>query len=332
MPTPQSAYQPTSSRPVRGTQSFVHTLSACWRRPSLTVIEVAWRWLFGIPALLLVGSQVRTVLLAATSGTLDPASLGLDQALLADPIGALTADPLGASQKFASALSQVLPGLEHLAFWLLPALAFAWVVVSSLGRTFLLRRPNLLAEQPRLHARPVTLIFLSTLRISVLVLVFWIWYRLVTGSAHIAINTPIAAGNEPNLVLYCALVILSPLGLFTAWAVVSWPLAIAPLLAMLNDTGPAASLRAAFTLGPLRAKLVEINLVLGIVMIALLVLAMVFSATPLPFQNVTTPGFLADWSAGVAVFYLLASDFFHVARLLGYLQLWRAYQNGTPQQ
>ena len=320
----------TPPAPVRGTQSFVHTLTACWRRPFLTVIEVAWRWLFGIPALLLVGSQIRTVLLAATSGTLDPASLGLDQALLTDPIGALTADPLGAAQKFASALAQVLPGLEHLSLRLLPALALAWVVLSSLGRTLLLRRPNLMAGHPRLHARPVTLMLLSTVRFAVLTFVFWLWFRLVTGSAHLAINAPIAAGREPNLVLYCTLVILSTLGLFTAWAVVSWPLAMAPLLAMLNDTAPAASLRAAFSLGPLRAKLVEINLVLGIVKIALLVLAMVFSATPLPFQSVTTPGFLAWWSAGVAVIYLLASDFFHVARLLGYLELWRAFQNGTP--
>ena len=322
MPEPQPA-------PVRGTQSFVHTLSACWRRPWLTLIEVAWRWLFGIPALLLIGTQMRKVLLAATSGTLDPASLGLDQALLADPIGALTADPLGAAQKFASALTQVLPGVEHLAFRLLPPLALAWIVLSSAGRTFLLRRPNLLAGHPRLHPRLFTLAVLQTVRLTVVTLVLWLWFRLVTGSAHLAINAPIAVGHEPNLVLYCALVIVSTLGLFTAWAFVSWPLAIAPLLAMLSDLPPAASLRAAFTLGPLRAKLVEINLVLGIVKIALLVLAMVFSATPLPFQSVTTPGFLAWWSAGVAVLYLLASDFFHVARMLGYLELWRTYQNGT---
>ncbi len=323
MPTPQ----PAASRPVRGTQSFVHTLSAAWRRPSLTLIEIAWRWLFGIPALLLVGSRVRTVLLAATSGTLDPASLGLDHALLTDPIGALTADPLGAAQKFTSALSQVLPGLEHLALWLLPPLALAWIALSSIGRTLLLRRFN-----PELHARILTLAVLQALRLSVLALVLGLWFRLVTGSAHLSIHAPIAAGHDPNLVLYCALVILATLGLFTAWAVVSWPLAIAPLLAMLNNSGPAASLRAAFSLGPLRAKLVEINLVLGIVKIALLVLAMVFSATPLPFESVITPGFFADWSAGVAVFYVLASDFFHVARLLGYLALWRAYQNGTPRR
>ena len=39
---------------VRGTQSFVHTLSECWRRPSLTALEVLWRWAYGIPALLVL--------------------------------------------------------------------------------------------------------------------------------------------------------------------------------------------------------------------------------------------------------------------------------------
>jgi len=80
-------------------------------------------------------------------------------------------------------------------------------------------------------------------------------------------------------------------------------------------------------LGPLRGKLVEINLVMGIVKIALIVLAMVFSACPLPFESVTTPEFLAWWWAGVTVLYLVASDFFHVARLVGYLELWRTYES-----
>ena len=84
-----------------------------------------------------------------------------------------------------------------------------------------------------------------------------------------------------------------------------------------------ASLRDAGALRGLKGQLVEINLVLGIVKIALLVLAMVFSATPLPFQTVTTPEFLAWWWAGVAVLYLVGSDFFHVARLVAYLTLWR---------
>ena len=81
--------------PVRGTQSFVHTLSACWRRPGVTALEIAWRWLYGVPALALFGVELRKVLLAATSGTMDAASLGLDRVLLNDPVGALSADRWG---------------------------------------------------------------------------------------------------------------------------------------------------------------------------------------------------------------------------------------------
>ena len=126
---------------------------------------------------------------------------------------------------------------------------------------------------------------------------------------------------------YFALVIVATLGLFTLWAVVSWALSVAPLLAMLRGLGVGGSLAAAFRLGPLKSKLVEINLVMGIVKIALIVLAMVFSATPLPFESVTTPEFLMWWWAGVTVLYFLGSDFFHVARQVAYLQLWRAYES-----
>ena len=110
----------TSSKtePVRGTQSFVHTLSSCWSRPSLTGLEIAWRWLYGIPATALTIVELRKVLLQVTGGTLDPARMGLDRTLLNDPVGALSADPLGASGKFASAIGLVLPGLEHVGIWL----------------------------------------------------------------------------------------------------------------------------------------------------------------------------------------------------------------------
>ncbi len=306
--------------PVRGTQSFVHTLSACWRRPALTALEVAWRWLYGIPALALVYLQLKKVLLAATSGTMDPASLGLDKTLLNDPVGALSADPLGAAGKFSHAIAMVLPGLSHVAAWALPLLVVAWIVVSSLGRILVLRRAD-----SALHARPVTLMLLQTLRMAVLSAVFLAWYKGIEASGRFAIQAPVAAGTEPNLVLYCALVIVLSLGLFTLWGFVSWLLSMAPLLAMIEDLGALASLRAAAHLGPLQGKLVEVNLVLGIVKIALIVLAMVFSATPLPFQDVTTPEFLAWWWAGVTLLYLLWSDFFHVARLLAYLNLWRVY-------
>jgi hypothetical protein len=293
---------------VRGTQSFVHTLSECWRRPSLTALEVLWRWLYGIPALLLVWHEAEKILNATP---VDIAALRRMTVV----------DPMGASATLVQMLSVLLPPVWQVAVWLVPLLLVGWVVVSSLGRTVVLRRAD-----SRLHARPMTLMGLQALRMLALGGSFAVWFLCVQWVGRMTILGPLSVGGEPNLVGYFALVIIATLGLFTLWAVVSWALSVAPLLAMLRGLGVGASLAAAFRLGPLKGKLVEINLVMGIVKIALIVLAMVFSATPLPFENVTTPEFLMWWWIGVTVLYLVASDFFHVARLVAYLELWRAYE------
>ena len=307
--------------PVRGTQSFVHTLSSCWNRPSLTGLEVLWRWVYGIPALCLIFTQLRMVLAAHTAGTYELARLGLDHALLNDPVGALTADPLGAVSKVTHAVDLVLPDLKHLAGWLVPVLVVIWIGVSSMGRTAVLRRAD-----NALRSKPLTLMVLQAIRLTALAGSFWLWFGCIEWAAGTAITGPIASGGEPNLVLYCAIAIVTTLGLFVLWGIVSWIFSIAPLLAMLQGSGVAGSLTAALRLGPLKSKLVEINLVMGIVKIALIVLLMVFSATPLPFESVTSAGFLAWWWAGVTLCYLIGSDFFHVARLVAYLNLWRAYK------
>jgi hypothetical protein len=171
-----------------------------------------------------------------------------------------------------------------------------------------------------------TLIVLQSVRVAALLGSFAFWFWCMERVAELTVTGPLAAGGEPNLVGYFSLVILATLGLFTLWAVVSWALSVAPLLAMLRGLGVGGSLAAAFRLGPLKGKLVEINLVMGIVKIALIVLAMVFSASPLPFESVTTPEFLYWWWVGVTLCYFVASDFFHVARQVAYLQLWRAYE------
>ncbi len=153
-----------------------------------------------------------------------------------------------------------------------------------------------------------------------------LWIAGLHWIASVAVVRPLAHGGEPNLVLYFALTIVETLGLFVLWAIVSWVFSVAPLLAMLRGLGPAASLRAATRLGALRGKLMEINLVMGIVKIALIVLALVLSACPLPFESVATPEFMHWWYANVTVLYFLGSDFFHVARLVAYLRLYGMYE------
>jgi hypothetical protein len=69
---------------------------------------------------------------------------------------------------------------------------------------------------------------------------------------------------------------------------------------------------------------VEINLVLGIVKAALIVLAMVFCATPVPFKEEINGPSLYAWWVLVSVWYCVASDFFQVARIIGFMEIWRA--------
>ena len=119
------------------------------------------------------------------------------------------------------------------------------------------------------------------------------------------------------------MLIVGSLSLYVLWGVVSWPFYLAPLLAMQLGVGPGAALKAAFASGAVRGKLVEINLVMNIVRIALIVLAMVFSASPLPFSSVETQTFLNFWWGGVGLLYLGISDYFHVVRAAAYERLYR---------
>ncbi|RXH56764.1 hypothetical protein GRAN_0074 [Granulicella sibirica] len=294
---------------MRGTQSFVHTLSTCWNHASYTALEVLWRWAVGIPTLAAI---YRWIVPAIVSAHVDWAALR-NMTIL---------DPVASAATLGTALSVILPPVLEVARWLAPALLILWILISSIGRTVVLRHAD-----PTLHRRPATLIVLQTIRLAALLASFFLWFRILETAAAATITNPIAANQEPNLVGYCAAAIVTTLVLFVLWAVLTYTLSVAPLLAMLRNLGPLESLRAAFRLGPLKSKLVEINLVMGIVKIALIVLAMVFSACPLPFEAVATPQFLTLWCTGVTVVYLIASDFFHVARLVAYLQLWRAYES-----
>lgn len=295
---------------VRGTQSFVHVMSQTWKHPSWTALEILWRWVYGVPVLLALWYEGTRIL---TTVPLDIAALKHMSVL----------DPMATATTLTEAMMVLLPPVMRVMAWLGPVLVLVWVLVSSVGRTIVLRRVD-----KRLHARVGTLIVLQAVRVIALLGTFVLWFAGMRWAADVNIAGSIAAGNEPNLVGYFAMAIVGTLGLFSLWAIASWGLSVAPLLAMLRNLGVGSSFAAAFRLGPLKSKLMEINLVMGIVKIALIVLAMVLSATPLPFEAVATTQFMAKWWAAVTVIYFIGSDFFHVARLVAYLELWRAYNEG----
>jgi hypothetical protein len=283
---------------VRGTQSLVYVCAACWKRPSLLGWELLWRWGFGIPAAAILYYEGAKILGTAA---LDRSTLSLS-------------DPLQAGQQLATAAAVLTPVVVRVALWLGPLLALSWAIVSGLGRTAVLKRLD-----PALRPAPIALILLQLLRMVALLSVCLGWYSAIRWAAQATLYEA-----QPNLVAYSAWVICLSLGIFVLWALLSWIFSIAPLLAMLEGTGVFRSVARSLRLGPLAGKLVEVNLVLGIVRLALIVLAIVFSAIPLPFEADMTGTALTLWWILVTLLYLVASDFFQVARLAAFVQFWRA--------
>jgi hypothetical protein len=291
--------------PVRGTQLLVEHMSGVLRRPSLLAIELAWRWLVAIPILLVCWRQAQQILAAYPL-----ASSGLNSVD--------AQNPWVAAVQLAGVWAFYEPPVLAVLRWLVPAAALAWVVVSGLGRNLLLMR-----MERGLRFRPVAMIGLQAAWMALLAVVFWGWFRAMqwTAAAHVP------ASGEPDLVGYSIWAIFLSLGFFSAWALVSWVLSIAPLLLLLERRTALSALGQSLRLGkPFTGKLAEINLVMGIVKIALAVLAMVFSAAPLPFIDELGSGALHVVWAASTVFFLVANDFFQVVRLKAFVAFWKIFR------
>ena len=279
---------------VRGTQSFVGVMAEVWKRPLWTLAEVGWRWLAGIPLLVFVWLH---------GGR----------------------EAFGAPETFLAALDVRLEGGHvvalHRAEWIAGIVWLLWwCVLSAVGRVQLLRRLGV-SRAGLLRNLPLT-----WLRVAAFTCIVALWVRTVGiilrhGRIDIA-----QWSTNPNMVLAFAEGVVLTLLLFVLWALVSWVLRLAPVIAAAQGVGAGAALARVGRNKELRSKLMEVNLVMGIVKVALLVLVLVFSSSPLPFQAIATKDFLTWWWVGVLVWYAVASDFFHVVRLAGYVRLYQALE------
>jgi hypothetical protein len=307
---------------LRATQSLVSHMGFVWRHPSLTAIEVAWRWIFGVPFLVVAWGQAQQIL-----ARIPPDSVGLDRLDFQNP--------WLSSVLLADAISRYEGPVTSVLRWLLPVGVVCWAIVSGVGRALVLARMNTLDPTGKpgggsfLRKLP-GYIGLQVLWMLALLACLWLWYRAVGW----ACATHITIGAQPDLLGYLCWLIFLSLGIFVLWALLSWTLAMAPLLLFLEGDGrPGAALRAlarSFSLGnALSGKLMEVSLVLAIVKIMLIVLDMVFSAAPLPFADAFGPDALHVLYVVVFVGFLIGNDFFHVVRLRSFVALWRHYRGAV---
>jgi hypothetical protein len=297
---------PARRQPVRGTQLLVEHMGSVIRRPALIAIEIAWRWLFGIPFLLVCGRWG-----GATLSKME--YTGVNQID--------TSNPWTAASQLAAAWHIYHPLIARFIGELWPA-AIAWIVISGLGRAILLKR--LLKPVPaRRRFRPLTVMFFQAVWLCLFIAVVWGWLSAL----HWIAATHITIAGEPDLIGFFIWAIFVSLGFFTAWALISWTASVAPLLALLEGRSALSASTASFALGkPFISKLAEINLVLGIVKLALLVVAMVFSAAPLPFSDQLGTYAMHLVYAASAVFFFVANDYFQVVRLEAFAEFWKVFR------
>jgi len=294
-----------ATAPIRGTQSFVGVMTAVWKRPALTGVELLWRIIAFLPVWFL--------------GAVFLGSLGMDihfaGAGSSAPPSTATPSPeqaVNALQSFFTAIQSLTN--PHTLLWL-SAFALFWLVIATAGRSFILRKLD-----PTLRASYLKLFALNLARFALTAALIITWIATTTFAFHHFIWLPLANGGDANVILAFTIVVVTALALFVFNCLIAWTLQLAPIAAMqptpTSKTTPA-----------LRSKLIEINLVMGIVKVCLLVLAMVFSACPLPFSNVETQQFLNFWWLGVFLLWVIASNLFHVVRAAAYLRLYDAYKN-----
>lgn len=294
-----------AAKPVRGTQQMVDHMGWVFRRPRLTLIEIAWRWIFAAPFLYVCWRQIQHILVA-----LPPDHAGVN--LLN------TQNPWISGVQLGVVWTNYLPYALHVLVWLAPAGFVGWSIMAGLGRSVLLKR-----LQPKVPYRPFTIMILQACWLALLLAFFLAWYQGIQWIAA----THLASSPEPDLVGYSVWAIFLSLGLFTLWAATSWPLTIAPILALVERRSTFSALAQSFRLGKIfTGKLVEINLTMGIVKLMLIVLAMVFSSAPVPFAEEVGKGALHFAIILSFLFYCVAGDYFKVVRLKAFIEFWHNFR------
>ena len=283
----------------KGKPAMLPAMHLAWKRPGLVAVEIGWRWAFWVVAWGAVYLKLGTAGVSQWMQRLEEVPFIVEHHEFVFGFDAAT---------FFRGLPSILTVLV------------VWAVVSALGRAVLLPRMD-----ARFRPRRATLMTLAIMRVLLWAGLMLVWVMTLAKTWTAMVQEPAGRGEYPSYVPGFAIVLFATLALFLLWCVTSWMFRLAAVLAAAKGLGVVGSLGAAWRTGRLRGKLIEVNLVMGIVKVALVVLAMVFLACPLPFSAVETQAFLICWWCGVGLLWVVASDYFHVVRAAAYVTLWRAH-------
>lgn len=275
---------------------------AGWRivleNPKLFLIELISRWSFGTVALLISIQAFASILQRITISDATWRALHTQDLTVA-----------------ANAMAEVI-----LAFWrvicvalaaLAPALAIAWLIAATWGRSATLR---ILQQNSAFRVVAVS----HVLRIVLVLLSGLATAFVIAGAAFLSTRFS-ANPSEPNLALYLLIVLVALPVVVIAWAALNWVLSLVPLFSVQGKNRAFASLAAALrSLRLNRSDYWSVSGVYGtlraIALVAVIALGLILGAFG---ENWIV---VASLIALVLVYFAFA-DLLYIARLAGYLQI-----------
>jgi hypothetical protein len=271
---------------------------AVLRAPSVLLMEVAWRWCFGLIAGLLL-------------------FFGWTMATGSAPVSRAAGNAWQSRDAYRMALAalQVLvelgPKIMRVAM-VLPVISVLWMAISAAGRTFTMKRLAMDGREVGFRA----------------MLVLHLWRTLLTWVVFIAMAASVVGaalvsqrGPQPDYVMYYALGV--PLVGIAAlfWSIVNWYLSAAAAWVGKDGAGAGRAVRLAMGFTAVhRGDVVGLNMVFMLLRLMAMAVAFVLCALPGTLA-VSAPPAYAGWVAAVSLAYFVLADFMQVSRLASYLLL-----------
>jgi len=271
---------------------------AVLRVPSVLLMEVAWRWCFGLIAGLLLFFGW---MMATGSAPVSPAVSNAWQ----------SHDAYRMALAGLQALAQLGPKTTRVAV-VLPVISVLWMTISAAGRTLTMKRLVMDGREVGLRAMLVLHLWRTLL----------VWAVLLVMAASVAGAALISKrGPQPDYVMYYALALplIGIAALF--WSIVNWYLSAAAAWVGKDGAGAGRAVRLAMGFAAAhRGDMVGLNMVF--ILLRLMALAVAFVLCALPgVLAASAPSAYVAWVATVSLVYFVLADFMQVARLASYLLL-----------
>ena len=285
----------TESSPIRGSFAAIH------QNPVVVVIEIAWRWAFGLLATVLLWLGARAFIAGVKFSEGDGQALrGHDPTIIAAALTHILQQPGVMQSLCLIAASVAVPS------------AIVWITAATFGRAATLKR---LIPGGTVNLKAI--LGLNIARAGLLFVATFSWWLWMVACSFVVMSP----GETLNaLYLLLALMVLPVIG--TLWGLLNWLLSLAPIVV----SHPAGTAWNAYTetvgiVRKFRGKFASVSTWLGLPRLAAMVITLIFAIIILIATDSVVIGTVA--LAILSLVYCAFADYLYVVRLAAYAQIAR---------